>query len=71
MPKSPPSMKEPSPFSLPSSSSYYGLSPKEKSQVQQMPSSVSIPMPLDSFAQNTNSSKIENQSNGDLLLLPT
>jgi hypothetical protein len=71
MPKSPPSMKEPSPFSLPSSSSYYSLSQKEKSQVQQMPSSVSVPMPLDSFAQNTNSSKIENQSNGDLLLLPT
>merc|ERR1719430_2579430 len=49
--KSPPAMKEPSPFSLPTSSSYYSLSQKERSQALQMPSSVSLPVPLDSFAQ--------------------
>merc|ERR1711872_574441 len=67
IPKSPPAMKEPSPFSLPTSSSFYGLSQKDRSQVQQMPSSVSLPVPLDSFAQNKN----ESQNNGDSLLLPT
>ena len=67
IPKSPPAMKEPSPFSLPTSSSYYGLSQKEKNQAMPMPSSVSLPVPLDSFAQN----KTEYQNNGDTLLLPT
>eukprot|EP00091_Calanus_sinicus_P002142 TRINITY_DN12196_c0_g1_i1.p1 TRINITY_DN12196_c0_g1~~TRINITY_DN12196_c0_g1_i1.p1 ORF type:complete len:111 (-),score=1.82 TRINITY_DN12196_c0_g1_i1:70-402(-) len=77
MPKSPSAMKEPSPFSMPTSSSYYSLSPKERNQVHSMPASVSLPVQLDALAQNSNntnenlrSNRTEYHSNGDTLLLP-
>jgi len=69
MPKSPPAMKEPSPFNMPTSSSYYSLSPKERNQVVSMPASMSLPVQLDSFAQNP-SNRTGNHSNGDSLLVP-
>merc|ERR1712106_659022 len=69
MPKSPPAMKEPSPFTMPTSSSYYSLSPKERNQVVSMPASMSLPVQLDSFAQNP-SNRTGNHNNGDSLLVP-
>eukprot|EP00092_Neocalanus_flemingeri_P000850 GFUD01000907.1.p1 GENE.GFUD01000907.1~~GFUD01000907.1.p1 ORF type:complete len:3255 (-),score=789.69 GFUD01000907.1:272-10036(-) len=77
MPKSPQAMKEPSPLSVPNSISYYSMSPKERNQVHSMPTSMSLPMQLDSLAQSNTKvnetlrgTRTDNHSNGDTLLLP-